>query len=473
VQYRYDILKVNPLAALAACALLAGLVSGAPAQVKPNHNLEQFNTIRMARLPVIASFLYEPARHGMVDSALRRYRDAGYNYVLMYADIIDTTDPAKDSDAEVENYLRWVVRRASLYGLRVIPQLSIGAVHSSAWMNMSGRIQMNRTLCHGCNPFDRISDNIDASPSFAADPMGIDTNLARTLQYIRRVFADSVVRYPLEYISLGYDEFANTYSKDYAPTNIVLYPIGAGAMLYAGKRNDMSHPFTMPGGAVPGRQVSRAKVDSQFIANSGAATTSEAVQRLVVNSLYRRVGQVKTHLGPDVKTLIYVDVFDAEFFGKVAFRAFNLDTVSFSGTLTTLPGLTAPQADFLRANLFVMPWNYAASEPLGTSYNAGKAFSQFTSSGFKILYGVAIGDPNGDTAIANSGIRAMKNYVDSSKSFKGSVLGYAAQWYPYSNFSAQGDISAPTGAYVRARDLFPRASMRVDQTSTTTLLLFR
>jgi hypothetical protein len=447
-------------AAVAFLAAFASIVSG---QVKPNRNLERFNTIRIAKPPVPSVFLGRMInfQDTAVDHWFKKYRNAGYNYVMVPVSIIDTTDPALTPvDDSLISHLRLTVRKAAQYGLRVIPQIGIGSNHSVNWERMSSTIQMNRQICNRC---DNGRDYIVGTPSYAADPLGIDTNFARILIAIRRAFADSVVRYPLEYVQLSYDEFANNYSN---PMRYgALLPLSGATWKYSDSR--MSMPFSLAGGASWVRTISRAKVDSEFVANSGAPSQSRGVQQLVVNSLYRRLLQARNHLDPNIKVIIYADVFDAGFLGKLTYRTYDLDTVRFSGTLATLPGLTAPQAVFLRENLFLMPWYYG-----GPPYGYGGVFSQFTNSGFKTLYGVAI--HNGDTQWAAEGRRAMGRYVDSSQYFKGSVLGYASQWW-LSNpaDTGQGDISVATYDSVKARSLFPRASIQYDQTAPIGLLLFR
>ena len=366
------------------------------------YNVMKYNSIRIAH--------YKEGENIPV-GFLVRAKKAGYNYVLgefllhrgNYSSMVEKKDDFKSAFKKVD-----------AQGLRLIPLIQMGSSSAEHWQwakdNWNPKIEMNRI--HGKNKSGKHGNW--GMPSLAEDMDGIDASFVELLEIIKQAHSEADVSYPLEFIHLGHDEPAfykhcliggvkGTYSGEY-----VIYD------------DDRSY----------------SQADRNFINEriSSGDSTSEAFQRLIVDELYRRIGQVHAVWGNKSRIMIYGDAWDPELNGAMEMETYTAETAAMTPGIATLPGLAADQKETFRENVVMIPWNYDGNSTTGDKdYNAANTFSYLASNGFKFIYAHEITKDN-IYPYPDERVAQANEYINESRNYQVNCLGFAAvHWSDWEN----------------------------------------
>lgn len=377
------------------------------------------------------------------DDLLRKAKRLHYNYVM--AEFQPQTSAEEFRD---------MFKRVDSFGLRLIPMVQVADMHAENWWNFRYDGPVYKQGQNNNIDWNQVRPVIDNKPcwfkcpSLLEDksPGGFDNCFRIFLQNLRDGFIQAKLSYPLEYIHLGHDEL-NVYNEETRQWDLLL--INCGSALDRSYFEDTL-----------GFDRIQQKTDM-----------STEIQHLLAAEIHRRVIQVRQTLNegktPFTKVIIYGDQWDPEHNGgypkrvpvKVCFRAdeqqgSNRDilpvhcdactncvekrydrTVILSPGILDLPGLTSAQKAEVRNNVIIQPWMYDEYWDLGgkKKYNATNTFYQLSTHGFSFCYvsSIAANDTNNISQIKRS-FAMMHNYIQASRNFRSSCLGYvAAQWVEY------------------------------------------
>jgi len=339
---------------------------------------------------------------GEADSFLRRAKNAHYNYVLapFYLQPGDT-----DDYAVIKRNFILALRRVDAFGLRLIPEIQMGGVHADHWNNArlwNPNIQMVRFIA---------SDGRYGCPSLSYDPTGIDWTFTELLGALRDAFKEASVSFPLEFFHVGHNELAY---YDWLVAGNCKTGKGSGSP-FCGDRRTWSVAAVSE----------LCTIDCDYI-NRFTGSKSEAVRRLLVGEVFRRMTQVRTIFGPRTKLMIFADMWDPMFFSQ-RYIAWNNDTVNTADGILDLPGLPddSSRARF-KENVILMPWTFqqCAAADGGGRYDAATTFSTFAANGFHFVYMHAFHQDKDRHEIEDTAM--SREWRDASLKFRGSCLGYAA-----------------------------------------------
>jgi hypothetical protein len=411
-----DAVKNSVRALVLFCFILGTFAAG------KNSNILEYNSLRLAY------YLHgEELATGLANGYLERAARAQYNYLI--AEFHLDSDESNPGISAKKEEFRKAFLLAHEHGMRMIPKIQLGSKWSLHWTATNNpHIQMNRY---------HDGQRIWGCPSFAYDPDGIDASFEELLTVIREAFIEANLPYDLEFIDLGHDE-----------------PVDDGYLLIGGVPDSVAGP-----------EDSFAQIDREFIldrVNNHGDDVSTAFQTLVVNELFRRVGQVQRILGPETRILVYGDLWDPEANGGIEKRTFltkeeeicydhaarkvacdsdemdrrAIEMVIQHSQMTpgigSLPGLTDDQKTIFRNGVILRPWCYYDAWPFGGDpdgdgkYNAEASFSYLAKHGFKFVFTSVHHEKPSDKAYTEGELRAMTKYVKASRLFRDSCYGYAA-----------------------------------------------
>jgi len=207
-------------------------------------------------------------------------------------------------------------------------------------------------------------------PSMAPDPNGIDAAYREYLRVLKEAHRQSNVRYPLEFVHLGYDEFQ------------------FGNKLLLGGAENGATVGTGPGSPLGNANTVRfSALDTNFI-TTYAGSRAQAHAALVNQSIVRRTRMLKNIIGPFTKAMIYADMYDSESNGGFAFRDFSGTSVTLGAPLRGLEGLNDSEKGFFRANVILgmWSWGYTNLDANGGDYATMSSFQDMSNAGFKFIY---------------------------------------------------------------------------------------
>lgn len=417
------ILGLWPLVGCAASEVEAEAGAEVAESTQPLLSLS-FNGVRiaMSKEPSVAFTNVTPAGY---DAWLGEVQSEFYTHVAITVDPSGWAGFTKVEDLEAG--LRRVIGLARAHNLKVIPLVPIGSGGSGWWGRLNDPpVQMNRVTIPGLGSV--------ATPTYAPDVAAMDQQLRRLLQTINRArtSVDDV-----DAVLLAYDEFAIPYSSD-------------------GR-----YRLALPGGApnaLAGSGDTFSQLDRSYVLNE-TGSRAERFAKLINTSLYRRMKLVQQELGNATRVLAYGDEWDPEATGGYKYHTFDSGSewTYLAPDLRALTGLDTTQKSELRSGVVFLPWNYTwgnwpnkeqteSSVDTEARYNAYAALDAFDRAGLRFIYVAAY---DGRPGLSCEAGIAMQSYVNTSRCFPRSSVGYMAAWWGAQPITCANGVTPPSSLEIR------------------------
>lgn len=355
---------------------------------------------------------------------LGQLQSKNYNYVVVFAEF----NSSYNSTNITRNRFQKVFSISQRYGIRVIPGISFLNCWADNWRNIRNNIsaysnmQMNRA--RGRNRGGTIG--FWGMPAVAPDNV-FDNAFTAILNAINTGKTLSGVTYPLEFIHIGGDEpsfyeycliggvpDAISSVDTLLPINRSEYPIGTYCIFPDGREY---------------AQVDRSFIDS--LVQIGLSR-DKAVLQLYTAAVFRKIQQIKSVFGNQMRMMMWGDMFDNQFNGTSP--SLNSDygyatyysrsaTLKFTPELTKLPGLVQRDRDYVKENFIPIIWNYddtyclIQTRPNG--YLENVTFASLAGDGFRFIYGHSLEklDNQNYTKQANDFAVASRKFRDNCMGF--------------------------------------------------------